>query len=49
MRRDVDEPGSLELPAEDTLRQRASNSAGPGIGIGHDLGRQLLIENDVRE
>ena len=43
VRRDVDEPRSLELPAEDTLRQRAGYSASPGVGIGHHLRRELLV------
>ena len=49
MRLDVDESRSLELPAEDTLRQGTSYSAGPGIGIGHNFGGQLFVEDDVRE
>jgi hypothetical protein len=47
--RDIHESRSLQLPAEDTLRQCAGYSAGPGVGIGHHLGRQLLVEDDVRE
>jgi hypothetical protein len=46
---DVHETRSLELPAEDTLRQRAGNSASPGVGIGHHLRWQLLVEDDVGE
>ena len=49
MRRHVYESRSPQLPAEDTLRQRAGNSAGPGVGIGHHLRGQLFVENDVRD
>lgn len=47
MHADVGKSRLVDLSAEDTLRQRAGYSAGPGVGIGHDLSRQLLVEHDV--
>ncbi len=46
---DVDKPDIPQLVREDTLRERARDSTGPGRGIGEDLGRQILVHNDVRE
>jgi hypothetical protein len=48
MRCDIDKSRPLEFSAEDTLRQRAGYSAGPGVGIGHHLRGQLLVKDDVR-
>ena len=34
---------------EDTLRHRSGNSAGPGLRVDDDLGRQVVLDDDVRD
>lgn len=40
---DLDESGSLQLPDEVTLRQRAGDSPGPGCGMSEDLGGKVRV------
>jgi len=42
---DLGEAGSLEFVDEVTLRQGAGHSAGPGGGVGEDLGWELFLRD----
>lgn len=44
---DLDESRGLQFVRKDTLREGSGDSAGPRRRIGQDLGRQVVVDNDV--
>lgn len=46
--RDLGEAGLAQPLGEDTLRHRTGNSASPGLRVDDHLGRQIILDDDVR-